>query len=62
MITALARKIFGSSNRQVGSYEPRVAEIAALEKDLEKLSDEELRARTEQFKNRLAPAQARQEK
>src|SRR5262249_50712584 len=55
MITALARKIFGSSNdRRVRSYYPRVAEIAALEKELEALSDEQLRARTEQFKKEVA--------
>jgi preprotein translocase subunit SecA len=54
MIGALARKIFGSSNeRRVKSYMPRVAEINALEKELEKLSDDALRARTAQFKQEL---------
>jgi preprotein translocase subunit SecA len=54
MIGALARKIFGSSNeRRVKSYMPRVAEINALEKELEKLSDEALRARTTEFKQEL---------
>jgi preprotein translocase subunit SecA len=56
MITAPARKLFGSSNdRRVRSHHPRVAEINALEKELEALSDDELRARTEQFKKALRP-------
>src|SRR5499433_430230 len=55
MIGALARKIFGSSNeRRIKSYQPRVAEINALEAELEKLSDEALRARTDAFKQQLA--------
>ncbi len=54
MIGALARKIFGSSNeRRVKSYMPRVAQINALEKDLEKLSDAELQARTVEFRKQL---------
>src|SRR6185503_1041038 len=55
MIGALARKIFGSSNeRRIKSYMPRVAQINALEKELEALSDDALRARTAQFKKDLA--------
>src|SRR5262245_6937917 len=55
MIGAIARKLFGSSNeRRIKSYLPRVAAINALEKDLEKLSDEALRARTEAFKQQAA--------
>jgi len=55
MIGALARKLFGSSNeRRVKSYMPRVAEINALEKELEGLSDDALRARSEDFKKQLA--------
>ena len=55
MIGALARKIFGSSNeRRIRSYVPRVNAINALEKELEKLSDEELRARTAAFKKEVA--------
>src|SRR5262245_16503899 len=54
MIGALARKLFGSSNeRRVKGYMPRVAQINALEKELEKLSDDELRARTVQFRKEL---------
>ena len=54
MIGALARKIFGSSNeRRIKAYQPRVDQINALEKELEKLSDEALRARTAQFRKEL---------
>ena len=55
MIGAVARKIFGSSNeRRIRSYRPRVDEINALENGLEVLSDEALRARTDEFKKQLA--------
>ena len=55
MIGAVARKIFGSSNeRRIRSYRPRVDEINALENELEALSDEALRARTDEFKKQLA--------
>jgi len=55
MFGAVARKLFGSANdRRVKSYLPRVAAINALEPELEKLSDDELRARTETFRRELA--------
>jgi len=63
MTTARARRNSGSGtdcqvrSDQVRSDEPRVAKaarIAALENDLQKLSDEQLRARTEQFKKEIA--------
>src|SRR6185312_8363542 len=55
MIGALARKIFGSANdRRVRGYYPRVDQINALEPEIEKLSDDELRARTEEFKQQVA--------
>ena len=55
MTIALARKLFGSSNeRRIKGYLPRVAQINALEKELEGLSDEALRARTEAFKRQVA--------
>jgi preprotein translocase subunit SecA len=55
MIGAVARKLFGSSNdRRIRSYRSRVDEINALEPEIEKLSDEALRARTEEFKKQLA--------
>src|SRR5277367_1333582 len=55
MIGAVARKLFGSSNdRRIRSYRPRVEEINALEQELEALSDQALRARTDEFKKQLA--------
>src|SRR5438552_2425639 len=55
MIGAIARKFFGSANeRRIKSYQPRVDQINALEGELEKLSDEALRARTEAFKKQVA--------
>src|SRR6202790_4940803 len=55
MIGAVARKLFGSSNeRRIRGYRPRVEEINALEQELEALSDDDLRARTDEFKKQLA--------
>src|ERR1700729_412717 len=55
MIGAVARKLFGSSNdRRIRAFRPRVDEINALEKELAELSDEALRARTDEFKKQLA--------
>ena len=55
MFAVLARKLFGSANeRRIKTYRPRVDEINALEKELEALSDEALRARTEDFRKQLA--------
>src|SRR5579859_5721922 len=55
MIGAVARKLFGSANdRRIRAFRPRVDEINALEKELEQLSDEALRARTDEFKKQIA--------
>lgn len=55
MFGGLARKLFGSANdRRVKGYRPRVQAINALEKELEALSDDQLRARTEDFRRQLA--------
>jgi preprotein translocase subunit SecA len=55
MLGAVARKLFGSANdRRIKGYQPRVQAINALEAELSKLSDEELRARTADFKKQLA--------
>src|SRR3954451_23012876 len=54
MFGALARRLFGSANdRYVKSLQPLVDQINELEPELEKLSDEALRARTAEFKTRL---------
>jgi preprotein translocase subunit SecA len=55
MLGAVARKLFGSANdRRIRGYQPRVNAINALEPELSKLSDDELRARTAAFKKELA--------
>ncbi|HEX8662735.1 MAG TPA: preprotein translocase subunit SecA, partial [Beijerinckiaceae bacterium] len=55
MLGALAKKIFGSANdRRVKGYRPRVEAINALEPEIERLSDEELRAQTDKLKAELA--------
>jgi preprotein translocase subunit SecA len=55
MFGALARRLFGTANdRYVKSLGPLVDQINELEPELEKLSDEQLRARTAEFKQRLA--------
>jgi preprotein translocase subunit SecA len=50
----LASKVFGSSNdRKLKKYGPMVAQINALEPEVAALSDEALRARTEEFRARV---------
>ena len=52
---SVAAKIFGSSNdRRVKSFRARVDAINALEPELVKLTDEELRARTDAFRKEVA--------
>ena len=54
-IGAIAAKVFGSSNdRKVKTYRPKVEAINALEPEMERLTDAELRARTEMFRKQLA--------
>src|SRR6201998_2408970 len=55
MLSALARRLFGSANdRYVKSLGPIVSAINEIEPQLEAMSDEELRARTQRFKEQLA--------
>ena len=55
MIGAVVRKLFGSANdRRIRSYQPRVDAINAMEIELEALSDDQLRARTAEFKKQVA--------
>jgi len=55
MIGALARKFFGSANdRRIKGYQTRVNAINALEPELAALSDEALKARTDEFRKALA--------
>jgi preprotein translocase subunit SecA len=55
MIPRVLRAVFGSRNdRLVKTYSKRVAEINALEPELQALSDETLQAKTAEFKKRIA--------
>ena len=50
----LLEKIFGTySSREIKRILPIVDKIEAIEEDLKKLSDDELRAKTDEFKSRL---------
>ena len=52
---ALAKAIFGSANdRQVKKYQPRVDAINALEPEYAALSDDQLQAKTQEFRDQLA--------
>ncbi len=51
----LAQKIFGTTNdRKLGSYTQKIPAINALEAEYEKLTDEELKGLTVQFRSELA--------
>src|SRR6187551_3419444 len=55
MLGALARSLFGTANdRIVKGFDKAVATINALEPEVQKLSDEALRAKTPEFRERLA--------
>ena len=54
MINTLIGKVFGTKNeREIKRLTPKVAEINALEPAMKKLSDEQLRAKTDEFRRRI---------
>ncbi|HEY7097446.1 MAG TPA: preprotein translocase subunit SecA [Terriglobales bacterium] len=54
MINTLLGKVFGTKNeREIKRLLPNVEEIGALETQMQKLSDDELRARTDDFRRRI---------
>ncbi len=54
MIHKIIAKIFGTKNeREVKRLQPALARINALEPEMQKLSDSDLRARTEEFRRRI---------
>ncbi|NUM89822.1 MAG: preprotein translocase subunit SecA, partial [Bdellovibrionales bacterium] len=55
MFATLARKIFGTQNeRELKNIAPLVAQINALEPEMQKLPDEGLRAKTAELKARVS--------
>lgn len=55
MFTNLIKKIVGTKNeRELKHIRPLVEQINALEPQCEKLTDSELKAKTDEFKKRLA--------
>ena len=57
MLKGLAKLVGGSDERTAKKLEPIAEEINALEPDFERLSDEQLRAKTDEFKARLGEGQ-----
>ncbi len=55
MLGSYLKKVFGSANdRRLKGYRPKVAVVNALEPEFAALSDEQLRAKTEEFRAALA--------
>lgn len=52
---SIISKLFGSNEKEVARTRPIVEKINSLEAEISKLSDEELRAKTEEFKKRINP-------
>jgi preprotein translocase subunit SecA len=54
LINALVAKVFGTKNeREIKRLMPRVDEINALEPAMQKLTDEQLRAKTDEFRQQI---------
>jgi len=54
LINTVLGKVFGTRNdREVKRLQPRVAAINALEPEIKKLSDDQLRAKTDEFRKRI---------
>ena len=59
MLQSIAQRIFGSANdREVKRLQALVAEINAIEPEFEKLTDDQLKARTEEFRKRYADGES----
>jgi preprotein translocase subunit SecA len=59
MINSVLKKIFGSKNeRDIKKMQPLIEQINALEIEYQKLSDDELKAKTPEFKARIAQGEA----
>jgi preprotein translocase subunit SecA len=54
LINTLLGKVFGTKNeREIKRLAPRVERISSLEREIEKLSDHQLRAKTEEFRKKI---------
>jgi preprotein translocase subunit SecA len=59
MLGQILAKVIGTQNeREIKRLRPLVAEISALEPQIQALSDEQLRQKTEEFKKRVAAGEA----
>ena len=55
MLGTVLKRMFGSANdRRLKGYRPKIAEINALEPEFAALTDEQLRAKTDEFRAELA--------
>jgi preprotein translocase subunit SecA len=50
---SILKKIFGSNEREIGKLKPIIEKINALEEQMVKLSDDQLRSKTVEFKKRI---------
>lgn len=59
MLNSILRSIFGTRNdRVIKSYRPIVEKINSLESEISKLSDEDLKSKTLEFKSRIEKAES----
>src|SRR5688572_24630260 len=59
MIGQLLAKVIGTQNeREIKRLQPRVAEINALEPQIQALTDEQLRDKTDEFRERVADGES----
>ena len=59
MIQKILRKLFGTANeRMIKSFQPLVEEINALEPEIHALTDDQLQAKTAEFRARLQGGEA----
>ncbi len=52
---SIFKKLFGSNEREINKLRPIVEKINSLEPSISKLSDEELKNKTQEFRNRMNP-------
>src|SRR5262245_39305008 len=59
MVGQLLAKVFGTQNdREIKRLRPLVERVNALEPDIQRLSDDQLRGKTEEFRARLAQGES----